>query len=1594
MARWLLASSSSFAVFFKSLLSTTPPAEGGTASSLWPMPLPFPEVWRREPAKKGCSLASRARKKSVNLIVAMLDWLHMNRPRQAPFALALGARLTNRQWRVVKHFDRLIADVAKSGDIDAAAMGRTAAKVEGLDEILCELQQQAVSWTEAGYEHWWRAQSGVCTARPQPAGHGLADPGEVVGKLKMGAPVLAKSVDATRLSVPSQPPEFDPSVLFDFPHKEVYADPVARAIAPASAVGTPPKVRVHASRDQAFQFVKFLDERGLLTLAPAEKVRRSHLCGAFGLVKDLHKDRLILDARPANMLEDTLHTWTRTMGAIQALIQHEMQPNFNMYFSGTDLRDYYYCFRVTSRRAWRNAMRLPLSPSQVASFRCFSEDLQHEPVLFPCLKTLAMGDNNAVELGQYAHLKIGLDAGIVFPRELLTTHGRAPRSLLSCGLIIDDIIFAEQLEKPHSSSAPSEASRRLAAMCAEYERHQLRAHPGKTFQDQTQSEFWGAAVDGKEGLVRPSPKRLVPLLSLTARVVLLGFATVALLEILAGCWVNVLQYRRRTLCLLDCIYVAQQNRSAEDVVRIAPCLVDELWSLAILGPTMASDMRAQSLPRVFMSDASEGAKAVVSAAVPQQFACELQRHCLTRGGWSKLLSPWKTWLKSHGKLDVADELPSGVPLVSHPLWLQLAKCLQFERELFERVKRRKHINLLELEIILKFERLLALDQQDVRYNLASDSQVSLACLVKGRSSSPHLNRLLQQSLPSVLGSGIYSNYGFIPSLANVADDPTRELEIRAPSCDVPDWLCEAFQGRFAALDAWLEERGYDPLVVADLPFSEGRAVSDKVVAEEFLPQLRSVQKPDRLARFDQLASGAERAPAEAAARACIDRFHTDVSCDAAACTVSSICTVSRPDREPLPQDREGVSHLPKKTKDGENGAKEPVESQTKNRKKRPQKFLEVKAQTKTPRCCFQQGAPSAKVRETGSSEPPRPRGHVRSAMAQVGEHLPLLSQQAKELLSQFPRSQFFAPGGKRAGAGFVPTRQGVLDLYSGAAGVARYVSRKYKVWVLTIDYEHGPGQNLLDPALQELLFKTLDAECFAAVGAAPDCSSFSRAVTPAVRDVANPFGKPGISSGMQEKVTRGNQHALFIFRVVQFCVKVGLPYWVENPDGSFMWLLPYWLESSLASCEAAFRFDQCRFHAPWRKRTRVITNTDLAGHRELCLGDHQHLILRGRSSQHAASWTRVAQTYPRSLCRRIGDALLRAVIRNQKKLDIAGCARSAHARIGEASHPGPRHAAPLQPRDPAALADVRLIEPVTAARQDKMLAELEAWLHARLSAETVDQLYLCPTLAAAVLKTYAMHLFTNGRKLYELRYTLIAVQHRFPHLRSSLAPVWAVVSKWELYQPLQHRKPLPELLFKAMFVLALLKGWVRWSASLLLGFEGIARIGEILAARRHDLLLPSDLAEAESAVAFLRIRLPKTRFRGRGRVQHLKIRQAACLPFLERVFGKLDPCLPLFPLSAHVFRKRWDLLLDLLQIPAAQRPTPASIRGGGAILAYRRGEPIADILWRMRLASQPTLASYLQELAAESLLAFLTPATRQRLIHVASLFPFCLQSLG
>ncbi len=268
----------------------------------------------------------------------------------------------------------------------------------------------------------------------------------------------------------------------------------------------------------------------------------------------------------------------------------------------------------------------------------------------------------------------------------------------------------------------------------------------------------------------------------------------------------------------------------------------------ILGPVAVADLRAQTLPQVFLSDASSNCVAVVSSATSTEFARELHRHCLARGSWSRLLSPWKAYLREHEDLELEEEIPDGVPLVCHPLWVSLAEHLQYKVTLRKLVRRRQHINLLELEAVLLLEARLAERGGDLRYLLGSDSQVTLAALLKGRSSSWSVNRKLRASLCHYLGNGIYSSYGFVPSLSNVADDPTRNQPLRLALEPKPAWLAAALNGSFVEMDAWLAELGYDPLTVAQLPFSVRQKNLQSVLSH--VAHLRSVQKPERLAAFD------------------------------------------------------------------------------------------------------------------------------------------------------------------------------------------------------------------------------------------------------------------------------------------------------------------------------------------------------------------------------------------------------------------------------------------------------------------------------------------------------------------------------------------------------------------------------------------------------------------------------------------------------------------------------------------------------------------------------------------------------------------------
>ena len=147
----------------------------------------------------------------------------------------------------------------------------------------------------------------------------------------------------------------------------------------------------------------------------------------------------------------------------------------------------------------------------------------------------------------------------------------------------------------------------------------------------------------------------------------------------------------------------------------------------------------------------------------------------------------------------------------------------------------------------------------------------------------------------------------------------------------------------------------------------------------------------------------------------------------------------------------------------------------------------------------------------------------------------------------------------------------------------------------------------------------------------------------------------------------------------------------------------------------------------------------------------------------------------------------------------------------------------------------------------------------------------------------------------------------------------------------------------------------------MIGFEAICRPGEPLRAKRSDLLLCRDLVVESPSVVFLRIENPKARHRGIGTVQHAKLDNLQSAQFLDKVYGKLPRDSYLFAGLPSFFRKRWDAILEFLSVPKSFKLTPASLRSGGAVRAYRSDMELSKIMWKMRLKHVKTLQHYLQE---------------------------------
>ena len=573
-----------------------------------------------------------------------------------------------------------------------------------------------------------------------------------------------------------------------------------------------------------------------------------------------------------------------------------------------------------------------------------------------------------------------------------------------------------------------------------------------------------------------------------------------------------------------------------------------------------------------------------------------------------------------------------------------------------------------------------------------------------------------------------------------------------------------------------------------------------------------------------------------------------------------------------------------------------------------------------------------------------------------------LSAKAHSLVKSFPAAQFVFPRG--ANREKLLQLPGHLDLFSGSRTAAAALARESGRWVLTFDIQHSQQEDLLCRDTQLLLEQMIDCECFLSLTAGPVCASFSRAVRPPVRDRDHPTGLANLSTNMERKVAVGNAMSRWVAAVVRRAHLAKMIWWVENPLGSYLWLQPEWVALISEFNVQSTRTDYCRWGTPYRKRTRFVGNAPDMDQKLFCQCTRPHIRLVGYSRAHGCAWTKVAEPYPTGLARYLAKLVVEGLKPQQRrdKLDIVSCAKACGRCIGEAVNPGPR----ARTRGPF-ISDLELVdtvEPGTRLIQARALDKLDSWLLRELGDETFRSVSeICPKLRLMFLRSFGSWMYKRGEAMYLFRHLVVHMQQTYPGDRTLLAPAWDLLNRWEIVLPVQHRPPMPRLVLDAMLAISLQWGWYRFACITALAFHGAMRIGEPLRAARSDLVLPTE-ALLDGDVCFLCIQKPKARRRGKGKTQHSKITDAATVKFATALFEDMNVNSLLYPSSASTYRRRWDRVLQALEIPQTSLLTPGSLRGGGAVHLYHQGVPISDLLWRLRLKHLATLESYLQETAA------------------------------
>ncbi|CAK0814978.1 unnamed protein product [Prorocentrum cordatum] len=168
-----------------------------------------------------------------------------------------------------------------------------------------------------------------------------------------------------------------------------------------------------------------------------------------------------------------------------------------------------------------------------------------------------------------------------------------------------------------------------------------------------------------------------------------------------------------------------------------------------------------------------------------------------------------------------------------------------------------------------------------------------------------------------------------------------------------------------------------------------------------------------------------------------------------------------------------------------------------------------------------------------------------------------------------------------------------VELMCGSAALAKAVHAAgwaSEGW----GYADDPRADLLDESLIGSLVLRIPRKEVAGVHVGLDCKTWSRArkndgrgPSP-LRDDANLHGLPLLAAADAEKVRIANRLLANVLRLLAAAVEAGVPFSLENPRSSRLWLVPKLLDMARDAHAEWASVDYCQYQVPWKKATTFL----------------------------------------------------------------------------------------------------------------------------------------------------------------------------------------------------------------------------------------------------------------------------------------------------------------------------------------------------------------------------------------------------------------------